>query len=280
MTKIDLYKPQAFERPESLQWDAPSHALECWADRPFAAEADNPNTISIYDQIGEDWWTGEGTTAKRIAAALRKIGSEDVTVNINSPGGDMFEGLAIYNLLAEHPGAVNVRVMGIAASAASVIAMVGDTIEMGLGSFLMIHNSWGIVIGNQNDMREASETFAKFDDAMTDIYVHRTDGDKPDIAAMMDAETFMTANEAVEKGFATGTFEGPSLDDNQADARADLSARRKLDAQLAKSGMPRSERRKLMKAAAGTPGAADPDTPRAVNFDPSVVAATLKTLRS
>ena len=88
----------------------------------MAAEADEGATISIYDVIGEDWWTGEGVTAKRIAAALRAIGKEPVTVAINSPGGDMFEGLAIYNLLREHEGEVNVKVLGLAASAGSVIA--------------------------------------------------------------------------------------------------------------------------------------------------------------
>ncbi|MEO1747503.1 MAG: head maturation protease, ClpP-related, partial [Pseudomonadota bacterium] len=195
MSKIKLPKPKAFDRPDGFTWDAPSQALQQWADAPQAAEADNPNTISIYDVIGEDWWTGEGVTAKRIAAALRSIGENDVTVNINSPGGDMFEGLAIYNLLVEHPGAVSIRVMGLAASAASVIAMAGDEIEMGLGSFLMIHNSWGVVIGNQNDMREAADTFSKFDAAMADIYVHRSRGDRDDIEEWMDAETFMTAKE-------------------------------------------------------------------------------------
>lgn len=279
MSKLKLFKPQAFERPESLQWDAPSHALERWADKPMAAEADNANTISIYDVIGQDVWTGEGTTAKRIAGALRSIGSNDVTVNINSPGGDMFEGLAIYNLLAEHPGAVNVRVMGIAASAASVLAMAGDTIEMGLGSFLMIHNSWGVVVGNQNDMREASDTFAKFDDAMADIYVHRTQGDKDEIVSMMDAETFITANEAVEKGFASGTFDAPKQSEKDTQASAELSAKRRVDAMLAKQGLPRSERRKLMRDAAGTQDAAGTAKPRA-GFDADLLAATLKTLRS
>ena len=279
MSKLKLYKPQAFERPDSFQWDAPSHALERWADKPMAAEADNANTISIYDVIGEDWWTGEGITAKRIAGALRAIGSKDVTVNINSPGGDMFEGLAIYNLLAEHPGAVNVRVMGIAASAASVIAMAGDTIEMGLGSFLMIHNAWGVVVGNQNDMREASDTFAKFDDAMADIYTHRTEGDKDEITAMMNAETFITANEAVEKSFATGTFESPKQTEKETQASAELSAKRRVDAMLAKQGLPRSERRKLMRDAAGTQNATGTAKPRA-GFDVALVADTLKTLRS
>lgn len=279
MSKLKLFQPQAFERPEGFQWDAPSQALDRWAGMPLAAEADNANTISIYDVIGYDYWSGEGTTAKRIAAALRSIGKNDVTVNVNSPGGDMFEGLAIYNLLAEHPGKVKVRVMGIAASAASVIAMAGDEIEMGLGSFLMIHNSWGVVVGNQNDMRDAAETFAQFDGAMADIYAHRTGQAKKDVEKWMDAETFLGANDAVEKGFATGTFAAPEYDDKDMKASADTRAKRVLDAKLAQAGMPRSERRKLLKAATGTLDAAVSDTPRAVTFDPALLAETLKLLK-
>ena len=278
MSKLSLHRPRALERPDSLQWDAPSHALERWADMPQAAEADDPNTISIYDVIGQDYWSGGGFTAKRMAAALRAVGASDVTVNINSPGGDMFEGLAIYNLLAEHPGAVNVRVMGLAASAASVIAMAGDMIEMGLGSFLMIHNAWGVVVGNQNDMREAADVFAQFDSAMADIYVHRSGASKKDVEKWMDAETFMSAGDAIEKGLATGTFAAPA-GKGETKASADLSARRRLDAILAKQGMPRTERRKLLREATGMRDAAGSDTPRAV-IDPALVASLISTLRS
>ncbi len=102
----------AVARPKSYQWDVPLSALERWESAPQAAEADDPNTISIFDVIGEDYWSGGGFTAKRAAAALRSIGKNPVTVNVNSPGGDMFEGLAIYNLLASHPGEVTVNVMG------------------------------------------------------------------------------------------------------------------------------------------------------------------------
>lgn len=280
MSKLNLFRPQAFDQPDGMQWDAPSHALERWVDHPIAAEASDANTISIYDMIGEDPWTGGGFTAKRMAAALRSVGKNDVTVNINSPGGDMFEGLAIYNLLAEHPATVNVRVMGLAASAASIIAMAGDSIEMGLGSFLMIHNAWGAVIGNRNDMRSAADLFGQFDDAMAGIYAHRTGMEKADVAAMMDAETFMSASDAVKNGFATGTFADPE-NTGDSKARSELSARRRLDALLAKQGVPRSERRKLMREATGTHDAADhDDTPRAVAFDPALVASLISTIRS
>ncbi len=280
MSKLNLFRPQAFDRPDGMQWDAPSHALERWVDQPMAAEASDANTISIYDMIGDDPWTGGGFTAKRMAAALRAVGQNDVTVNVNSPGGDMFEGLAIYNLLAEHPAKVNVRVMGLAASAASVIAMAGDSIEMGLGSFMMIHNASGLVIGNRNDMRDAADLFAQFDGAMADIYAHRTGADKEEISAMMDAETFMSAGDAVDKGFATGTFAEPEHK-GDAKARSELTARRRLDALLAKQGMPRSERRKLVREATGTQDAAgSDDMPRAVDFDPALVASLISAIRS
>src|SRR5690606_30844040 len=102
---------------------------------------DEERTIGIYDVIGQDFWTGEGVTAKRVAAALRSMGAGPVTVYINSPGGDVFEGLAIYNLLREHKGEVTVKVMGLAASAAPVIEMAGDVVQVPRARFLMILNA-------------------------------------------------------------------------------------------------------------------------------------------
>ena len=127
------------------------------------AAGNDANSISIYDSIGENW-EGTGVTAKRISAALRAIGDKDVVVNINSPGGDFFEGVAI-SKLREHQGRVTVQVMGLAASAASVIAMAGDQILMGDGSFLMIHNAWAVAIGNRHDMADAAKLLEPFDTA-------------------------------------------------------------------------------------------------------------------
>jgi ATP-dependent Clp protease, protease subunit len=263
----------SFERPQAYQADMRMDALQKW--RPLAAEADETATISIYDAIGADMWTGEGVTAKRVAGALRAVGKVPVTVNVNSPGGDMFEGLAIYNLLREHPAEVTVRVMGMAASAASIIAMAGDRIEMGLGSFLMIHNSWGMVIGNQADMRKAAETFAEFDAAMADIYAARTGLDAAEVAQMMADETWLRPETALEMGFADGTFEAPEY----SDADSAKSARARLDATLAKAGLPRSERRRLIKEAAGTPSAAGTATPCA-GFDADAIRRLIETLKA
>lgn len=250
-----------FERPKAYQGDMRADVLQRW--KPLAAEADETATISIYDAIGQDYFTGEGITAKRVAGALRSVGKNPVTVNVNSPGGDMFEGLAIYNLLREHPAEVTVRVMGMAASAASIIAMAGDTIEMGLGSFLMIHNSWGMVVGNQNDMRDAAAVFAEFDAAMVDIYAARTGAEKAEIANMMGAETWLRTDVAIAQGFADATFDSPEYETHTDTAK---SARAVLDATLARAGLPRSERRRLLREAASTPCAAGAATPCA-GFD-------------
>ncbi|MGE0845829.1 MAG: head maturation protease, ClpP-related [Flavobacteriaceae bacterium] len=249
MSLRNLPEIKAFERPEGYSWDVPSDVLARWCDEFSAAEADDPNTISIYETIGEDWWSGGGFTAKRMAAALRTIGASDVTVNINSPGGDVFEGFTIYNLLAEHPAKVTVNVMGIAASAASVIAMAGDEIRMGLGTFMMVHNAWGLVIGNRHDLAGVAGTLEKIDGAIADIYEARSGLPRKDIAALMDAETYLTAKEAVDKGFADEAT-AKKAEGKKAETRPEIHARRRLEAVLAQTGMPRSERRRLIKDAA------------------------------
>lgn len=250
-------------RPKNFQWDAPSDVLAAWAERPQAAESDNPNTISIYDVIGEDWWTGGGFTAKRMAAALRSIGKNEVTVNINSPGGDMFEGIAIYNLLREHPAKVTVNVMGLAASAASIIAMAGDEIRMGLGSFMMIHNAWGVVVGNRHDLSAASTLFDSFDSALADIYEARTGAKRAEIVQMMDAETFMSPTQAVDAGFADAVDNGLSAEPAPANSNNKaLMARRQTEAALARAGFSRSDRTQMLAALGGQRDATPPHAAR------------------
>lgn len=232
--------------------DLPSSAMERWNGGIKAAKSDE-NSISVFDVIGADWY-GDGVTASRIAAALRSIGGADVTVNINSPGGDMFEGLAIYNLLREYEGKVTVKVLGLAASAASIIAMAGDEIQIGRGAFLMIHNCWVYAMGNRHDLQQIAADMVPFDKAMNDIYGARTGLDAATIDAMMDAETYIGGSDAVEKGFADRLLAADEISDGDDSPAAAL---RKLDATLAKTDMPRSERRKLLKAlTGGKPGAA------------------------
>ncbi|KAF6661265.1 Clp protease ClpP [Enterobacteriaceae bacterium EKM102V] len=232
--------------------DLPSSAMDRWNGSIKAAKSDD-NSISVFDVIGADWY-GDSVTASRIAAALRSIGGADVTVNINSPGGDMFEGLAIYNLLREYEGKVTVKVLGLAASAASIIAMAGDEVQIGRGAFLMIHNCWVYAMGNRHDLQQIAADMVPFDKAMNDIYGARTGLDAATIDAMMNAETYIGGSDAVEKGFADRLLAADEIADGDDSPAAAL---RKLDAMLAKTDAPRSERRKLLKAlTGGKPGAA------------------------
>ncbi len=253
-------RPFAREKP-----DLPAAAMERW-NGGIRAARDGDNSISIFDVIGADYW-GDGVTASRIAGALRSLNGADVTVNINSPGGDMFEGLAIYNLLREYDGKVTVKVLGLAASAASIIAMAGDDVQIGRGAFLMIHNCWLLAMGNRHDFAELAKSLEPFDTAMADIYASRSGLDMDAVLKLMDAESYIGGSEAVEKGFADSLLSADEIAD---DDESPAAALRKLDALLAKTDTPRSERRKLLKALSGSkPGAASDQkgTPSAATIE-------------
>lgn len=230
------------DAPKGLRSEVSQGALARWNPAIQAAD-DEDRTISMYDVIGQDWWTGDGVTAKRIAAALRTLGKGPVTVNLNSPGGDMFEGIAIYNLLKDHQGDVTVKVLGLAASAASVIAMAGDRIQMGRGAFMMIHNAWVYTAGNRNDLVEIAEWLEPFDAAMADIYADRTGIETKRIVKLMDAETYMNGSAAVEEGFADSLL---GEDDVKEGEKASASAVRRVEAALRAAGLPRSEAQRLI----------------------------------
>lgn len=261
------------KRPSSqIKYDLSPKALEMWNPSIQAAEVDD-NAIGIFDVIGEDYW-GDGVTSKRISAALRKIGAENpVTVNINSPGGDLFEGLSIYNLLKEHKGEVTVRVMALAASAASVIAMAGDTVQIARSGFFMIHNAWTYAAGNRHDFRAFADYLEPFDEAMTDLYSVRTGLELTDVEGMMDRETYIGGSGAIDKGFADDYLASDqTVENNVGDRR--VTARR-MDVALAKAGLSRTERRKLLNefksstrdaAGGGMHIAAATDTPSAIDF--------------
>lgn len=258
-------------RPSArMQMDISPRALDRW-NPGINAAAETDNSISILDVVGEDWY-GEGVSSKRIAGALRAIGAEnDVVVNINSPGGDVFEGLAIYSMLKEHKGKVTVKVLSLAASAASVIAMAGDEIQIARSGFFMVHNSWTLAMGNRHDLAEVAQFLEPIDAAMADIYQVETGQALAEVQGLMDAETWIGGAAAVDKGFADSFLS--SNEAIEAKAQSETAAIRKMDIALAKAGVPRSERRKMMNelksstsetAGGGTPGAADHDTHNAV----------------
>lgn len=233
--------PEARQRPR-VRSDITSKALSRW-NPGIRASASEERSISVLDVIGEDFWTGDGVTTKRIAGALRSLGSGPVTVNVNSPGGDMFEGLAIYNLLREHDGPVTVRVLGLAASAASIIAMAGDTVQVARAGFLMIHNSWVMAAGNRNELREVADFLEPFDAAMAEIYAARSGLPATEVATLLDAETWMGGSAAVEQGFADGLLPSDQVDEQDDKSP---SAVRRLEAALRASGMPSNEAKRLI----------------------------------
>lgn len=249
-----------------IKSDIAPRALDRWNPSLQAkAGEEEDRSISVYDVIGMDYWTGEGVTAKRIAGALRALGAGPVTVNVNSPGGDLFEGLAIYNLLREHKGEVNVKVLGVAASAASIIAMAGDTVQIARAGFLMIHNTWIMAVGNRNDLREYADTLEPFDRAMADIYAARTGAEAKAMAKLMDRETWIGGGDAVEQGFADELLASDQVDSKGGKAQA--SAVRRIESALRASGMPKSEAMRIIsefKSSAGDPagnGEGDPTDP-------------------
>lgn len=234
-----------------LQFEAPTSAWQRWNPAIRAASEDDENSISIFGPIG-DGFLFEGVMARRIDGALRRIGAgQDVTVNINSPGGDMFEGIAIYNVLRNHKGAVRVNVLGLAASAASVIAMAGDEIIMNLGSMMMIHNPWGVIAGDYRVFEEVAEDFRKFTQAGVEIYEDRSGADATKIRGMLDRETWFNAQEAVNEGFADDVGDIATVEDADAAATAELTRKKSMETlktAMAREGITRAERASILQS--------------------------------
>lgn len=256
-------------RDNRLHFDLSPKALEMWNPNLVYGAADSTaeNTISILEVIGQDYWSGEGVTAKRIAGALRAIGDKDVTVLLNSPGGDLFEGSAIYSLFREHPGKVTVKILGVAASAASIIAMGADEIKISLSGFFMIHNAWVYAAGNRNDMRDIADYLEPFDLSMAGIYAARSGESEKSIIKMMDAETWINANSAVENGFADSVLDSDAVKESNGEPSA-LFAARQIDIAMAKAGVPRSQRREwIQNLKTNTQNAASEGTQNAANLN-------------
>lgn len=234
--------------------------LDKWGDEAagLRAVAVGDNVITMFDTIGEDFWTGDGVTAKKVTAQLRAIGDRPITVQINSAGGDMFEGIAIYNVLREHSQEITVQIIGMAASAASIIAMAGDKIEIGSASFLMIHNAWVLAIGNRHDMAETATFLEPFDAAMRDVYAQRSGMKADDVAKMMDDETWLSGSVAIDKGFADALLAADQVTQDEKTRSEDkrVNEVRAMELQLMASGLSRSQARERINKIKGTPGAA------------------------
>ncbi|WP_335255268.1 ClpP-like prohead protease/major capsid protein fusion protein [Phytobacter diazotrophicus] len=161
--------------------------------------------IYIYDEIG--FW---GVTARQFVSDLQALGDvSHINLHINSPGGDVFEGIAIFNALKFHGAAITVHIDGIAASMASVIAMVGNPVIMPENTMMMIHKPWGFAGGDANDMRDYADLLDKMESVLIPAYAEKTGKSAEEIAAMLEDETWMNGSECVAQGFADQTT--PSL---------------------------------------------------------------------
>lgn len=165
--------------------------------------------LCLYDEIG--YWGARAADVQRQIQALALTASDDLMVCLNSPGGEIYEGLGIYASIRHAPCAKRiVRVDGLAASMGSVIAMAGDEIEMGDGSLMMVHDPMAMVMGNAEEMREVAEVLDKHRDALCSIYTKRSGKSADEIKALMASETWMTGAEAVAAGFATRVGAAPA----------------------------------------------------------------------
>lgn len=161
------------------------------------AKAEQTPEISIYDDIGA--W---GVTAKQFIGDLKAISAKTIKLSINSPGGSVFDALAMYNALRQHEADIEVTIMGVAASAASLVAMAGDKIVMPENAFMMIHNPLNFAYGNAEDLREMADVLDKIGASLVATYAARTGLADDEIKALLDAETWLNAEDAVAKGFA------------------------------------------------------------------------------
>lgn len=169
----------------------------------FHNEATNTTEMTIYGIIGDYYWE-DSVSASDIDNALKSI-SGDIVIHLNSPGGDAFDGIAICNRLKKHDGKVTIHVDGWACSAASVIAMAADELIMGLGSMLMIHEASSFVWGTKTEMRKEADVLDELEEGIIDIYMTKANVSREEIRNMVDAETWFSAQKAVDIGFATST---------------------------------------------------------------------------
>jgi ATP-dependent Clp protease protease subunit len=163
--------------------------------------------LFIYDDIGFSLFS-DGVTAKAVADTLKDMKSvKNLTVRINSYGGDVFEGLAIKSQLASSGKHITMKIDGIAASIASVIAMAGNEIHLADGGFIMIHDAWTGAVGNAEDLRKQADTLDKVSGEIAGIYAKRTKSGEDEMRKLMKEETWLTAGVALEKGFITAIGE-------------------------------------------------------------------------
>lgn len=178
-----------------------------------AKDDEDSAEIIIYDVVGWPY-----NDAFDLIRSLGTIKAKNISVRINSPGGDVFDGVAIFNALREHEARVTTKIEGLAASIASIVALAGDEIQAHKNTMMMIHDPWVLAIGNQYDLREIADILGKIGGNMLDIYYDKSNIGKREIKQMMKDETWFTAAEAKDRGLIDTI-----LDTGAAKAKFDLS---------------------------------------------------------
>lgn len=231
--------------------DIHAENLARW-DPSIQAKASNDASINMYDVIGKTY-DGDGVRLRMVDAILRQVGDEsDVTININSPGGDYYEGVAIYSRLREHKGKVTVKILGLAASAASVIAMAGDKILIAKPANIMIHNAWGVAVGNAAKLIEAAEHLDKLSTEMAGIYSDKTGVSNSRIQALMDVDTHLNGPKSVDMNFAHGLLESDQIARENNKKTNSLAEIRRIEYALQKEGINDDEVKEIMSSFNGS----------------------------
>ena len=181
---------------------------QCWFEIQNKAESPSAD-IYIYSEVG-----GYDMNAKTFIDELQSVKDKDINVHINSLGGSVFDGLAIYNALKNHSKKVTTKVEGIAASIASVIAMAGDSIEMAENSLFMIHNPFAMSGGDANELRKTANILDKIRNEIAEIYAAKSKHDSKHYIALMDVESWFNSSETMELGLINGITESLKIENN------------------------------------------------------------------
>lgn len=216
-------------------------------NKSFRVESKNEVAeMNIYDEIGYF-----GVSAAQFRKELDSLkDAKSINLKINSPGGDVFDGIAIFNDLLSHPAKINVKVTGLAASAASIIAMAGDTVEIADNGFIMIHNAWAVAMGDKNVMNDLADRLDLIDEALSRTYADRTGNTLRNIKQWMNDEKWFNAKEAKEYGFVTQISDAEKMN-----ALFDLSVynhvpallKRQIEAGLCDAGLSKREAKAAVK---------------------------------
>lgn len=267
---IQIPATAAHVRPPNPSWLDRAKQIAARATSPIgkpwglvaASKKSEPAKLYIYDAIGKDPWSGTGIDPMDVVKQLAEAKGQDLEIHINSPGGYVFDGIAIFNALRQHEGKKTVHVDALAASIASVIALAGDKVITHEGAQWMVHDPWGGVwaVGTADEIEKAAgltvKALRQCREAILDVYVTETGRSVSELSALMTAETWMSAEDALARGFTdeverTTKDEPENPEDEKRAAAASLSPEAQADLARARA---RALSERFPGASPGQPG--------------------------